>query len=120
MITIPIDGEDELLALWNVLAEAKFHDSPTKPEIQGSPYVASVSNRVYQLLIENLSEDKRHWFQENRTDHYVWPKLTKAAKLAQANSQMTPALRRKYLVDFAAPYLIKEDDISTLLDGRIT
>ncbi len=51
MINLELSDYWELLALHNVLMEAKFHDNPFKPEIQLSPHVQSLANKVFETLI---------------------------------------------------------------------
>ncbi len=51
MINLELADYWELLALHNVLMEAKFHDNPLKPEIQLSPHVQSLANKVFDTLI---------------------------------------------------------------------
>ena len=48
-----IDDERELYALWIALLEVKFHPDPEMPELQGSPFIANLANRVTDALIAN-------------------------------------------------------------------
>ncbi len=52
-INLEVASYWELLALHNVLMEAKFHTDPNKPEIQVSPHVKSLANKVFDALISS-------------------------------------------------------------------
>lgn len=41
-----ISDENELLALWRLVAEAKFHPDPEDTDLWGSPFVHSLSKRI--------------------------------------------------------------------------
>jgi hypothetical protein len=51
VLSLKLDDFWELLALHNLIMEAKFHDNPNKPEIQVSPYVSSIAEKVLEALI---------------------------------------------------------------------
>lgn len=43
----------ELMALWRLVAEAKFHGSPEDTDIWGSPYVRELSQRISDGLLRS-------------------------------------------------------------------
>lgn len=47
-----VSDEYELLALWRLVAEAKFQPEPEDADIWGSPYVHSLSKRIDDALFE--------------------------------------------------------------------
>jgi hypothetical protein len=47
-----VSDEHELLALWRLVAEAKFHPEPEDTDLWGSPYVRSLSQRIDDALLE--------------------------------------------------------------------
>ena len=46
-----VSDEYELLALWRLVAEAKFHPEPEDTDIWGSPYVRTLSQRIDDALL---------------------------------------------------------------------
>jgi hypothetical protein len=42
----------ELLALWRLVAEAKFHPAPEDADLWPSPYVESLARRIDEALLE--------------------------------------------------------------------
>jgi hypothetical protein len=47
-----IRDEHELLALWRLVAEAKFQSDPDDTDLWGSPYVHSLSKRIGEALLQ--------------------------------------------------------------------
>lgn len=46
----------ELVALWRLVAEAKFHENPEDTDIWGSPYVRQLSQRISDGLLRSYQE----------------------------------------------------------------
>jgi AMMECR1 domain-containing protein len=60
-----VSDEYELLALWRLVAEAKFHPTPEDTDIWGSPFVNALSKRVDEAIFERakrqgLEQERRH------------------------------------------------------------
>jgi hypothetical protein len=60
-----VSDEYELLALWRLVAEAKFHPDPYDTDLWGSPYVHSLSKRIDDALLEcaqikGMEQTQRH------------------------------------------------------------
>ena len=48
-----ISDPTELLALWRLVAEAKFSEAPDDCDLWGSPFVHSLANRISDALIKD-------------------------------------------------------------------
>jgi hypothetical protein len=65
-ITAPlfeVRDEYELLALWRLVAEAKFQSDPDDEDLWGSPYVHALSTRIGDALLQcasNKGDAMRH------------------------------------------------------------
>lgn len=46
----------ELLALWRLVAEAKFHENPEDTDLWGSPYVRALSQRISDALLQSYQD----------------------------------------------------------------
>ncbi|QFT13079.1 hypothetical protein [Vibrio sp. THAF190c] len=115
MINIELSDYWELLALHNVLMEAKFHENPFKPEIQLSPHVKSLTDKVFEALINTESPapgfDKAGWL--------TWRKATedrREVKLLLNKISSDPSWvhlnhseRAEYIQTFMSPLKIDED-----------
>lgn len=60
MALFSINDKEELLALFKTLMEAKFHHDPDSLEVQGSPIVARICERVAEALI-TTEEREYNW-----------------------------------------------------------
>lgn len=63
-----VADQNELEALWRVIAEAKFHPQPEDTDIWDSPYVHSLSMRVADALLDCA----RHTSVERAQRHLSW------------------------------------------------
>ena len=52
-----VSNEYELLALWRLVAEAKFQPDPDDTDLWGSPYVHALSKRIDEAILQ-ISKDK--------------------------------------------------------------
>ena len=58
-----VRNEYELLALWRLVAEAKFQSDPDDADLWGSPYVHALSRRIGDALLQcadNKGDAVRH------------------------------------------------------------
>jgi hypothetical protein len=63
-----VSDEYELLALWRLVAEAKFQPEPEDTDIWGSPFVHSLSKRIDDALFECAKSKGA----ENAQRHLAW------------------------------------------------
>ena len=115
MINIELSDYWELLALHNVLMEAKFHENPFNLGIQLSPHVKSLTDKVFEALINTDAPasgfDKAGWLE--------WRKATKdrrEVKLLLNKISSDPiwvdlnhSERAEYIQTFMSPLKIEKD-----------
>ncbi|HEU4557171.1 MAG TPA: hypothetical protein VFS20_04950 [Longimicrobium sp.] len=111
-MTLTITDQTELYALYRALMEAKFHESPNAPEVQGSPYVASVVHRVVDALIEaeEAASNARavaKWRDWRRGEQHDWLRRFVLARLAE-HPQLTPEQRDKHVRALTAPLIVDD------------
>ena len=56
MALFSVTNPTELLALWRLIAEAKFQANPDDTDLWGSPYVNELSGRVCDALLQQYRE----------------------------------------------------------------
>ncbi len=104
----------ELLALHNVLMEAKFHENPFKPEIQHSPYVQNIANKVFEALVNSEFTanglDKASWlsWREADKDRREVILLINKISTEPSWSDMSKDERIEYIRIFMAPLILEE------------
>ena len=64
-----VDDPVELLALWRLVAEAKFQVDPDDQDLWGSPYVHALAQRISDAL---LSHYEAHEDLQAATAHRQW------------------------------------------------
>jgi len=109
VINLELSDYWELLALHNVLMEAKFHDNPLKPEIQLSPHVQSLANKVFDTLIRveapapGFSSDAwMNWREASKDRREVQVLLNKISS-DQNWINLNQSERVEYIETFMAP-----------------
>ncbi|GMM90618.1 hypothetical protein [Vibrio fortis] len=115
MINIELSDYWELLALHNVLMEAKFNENPFKPEIQLSPHVKRLTDKVFEALIN--TEAPAQGF--DKAGRLTWRKATedrREVKLLLNKISSDPSWvhlnhseRAEYIQTFMSPLKIDED-----------
>ena len=111
-MTLTLSDRMELYALHRALMEAKFHASPDAPEVQASPYVATVAHRVLDALIqaEEAASNARAaagWRDWRRGEQHDWLRRFVLARLAE-HPQLTPRQRDEYVRTLAAPLIVDD------------
>ena len=117
----------ELLALHRALMEAKFHPNPEHREIQGSPFVARIAERVVDALIQyEISERNKtagdswiSWRDATKHDlclNVVRQRLAETSRIIWDN--MTSDARRAYVRDLLSPLIAGDDLIGNLIDEK--
>jgi hypothetical protein len=108
-----VSDEYELLALWRLVAEAKFQPEPEDADIWGSPYVHSLSKRIDDALLEcaksrSVEEAQRHLsWRASLESNVVLPVVKKNLKNDAASAQWktwTMDQKIAYLRGCVAPF----------------
>lgn len=107
----------ELLALHKALLEAKFHRDPDNSMVAGSPFIASISKRTVELLIEiDMSKDlskKESWERvlniKNQGDR--WEVALEYAEESNDWDKFTDERRIKYVEYLLSPHIYTEEDV---------
>jgi len=114
VINLELSDYWELLALHNVLMEAKFHENPLKPEIQLSPHVQSLANKVFETLISVEAPapgfDRNGWLswrEASKDRREVQMLLNKISSDANWGN-LCQSERVKYIQTFMAPLKLSE------------
>ena len=113
----------ELLALHRALMEAKFAEDPNDQDIQGSPLIANLANRVVETLIEvekrrGMSQTDERWMNwriatKNRRE---WRVTEEYIRRTSAWQRWTEKEKRTYVKDILSPLIIKDELLSELLE----
>lgn len=88
-----VSDEYELLALWRLVAEAKFHPDPEDTDLWGSPFVHSLSKRIDDALLEcaklkDVEHARRHLsWRASLESNVVLPVVKKKLKDDAASAQ---------------------------------
>lgn len=110
-----VSDEYELLALWRLVAEAKFHSDPEDTDLRGSPFVHSLSKRIDDALFEcaklrGLEAAQRHLsWRDSLESNIVLSAVKKNLKIDAAAVQWkTRTMDEKiaYLRGWVAPFEI--------------
>ena len=120
MFQIEFDDYYELLALHRTIMSAKFCENPLIKEVQGSPYVAKVSFKVFDSLVNSLlavgkvhEADKWRQWQVADMNRDETPLM-----LEMLNSDAMKSLniddRRSFIENFMAPLLLEQDLLNEL------
>lgn len=120
----------ELLALWRLVAEAKFQSDPDDRDLWGSPYVHALATRIAKAMLDdhqNMGDQdaiERHvrW-KQSLPNNVVLPTI-KANLLRDASEKWWLAMSKEekvaYVRGCVAPFEPNDDFISTLLQDAET
>lgn len=117
----------ELLALHRALMEAKFHPNPESREIQGSPFVARIAERVVDALIQNeISEGRKGtadswtaWRDAAKHDRCLSVAKQRLAETSKSIwESMASDARRAYVRDLLSPLIADDGLIGRLVDEK--
>jgi len=120
-----VSDEIELLALWRLVAEAKFQENPDDTDLWGSPYVHSLATRIAQAMlafyVENEDFDAierhKHWL-ASLPDNVILPVVTsKLRKDASTNwwSVQSQTAKISYVRGCVAPFEPSDEFIKKLI-----
>jgi hypothetical protein len=120
-----ISDPTELLALWRLVAEAKFQATPDDADLWGSPFVHSLANKISDAMMDayrvsgKLDDVERHqqWL-KSLPNNIVLP-VVKAQLKRDAQSRQWPVSYQEkvtYVRGCVAPFLASEDFIRQLID----
>ena len=118
MTQVVVSEYGELLALHRVFMELHFLMAPNDRDIIGSTFVANVSHRVLDAIIENdentgrshVAEQWRKWRRLDRTRR-EWPLLIQQLLLIEEWQAMTLELKRETIRCHASPFELDIDEV---------
>lgn len=115
----------ELLALWRLVAEAKFQAAPDDTDLWGSPFVHSLANKISDAMLDayrasgKLDDVERHqqWL-KSLPNNIVLPVVKAQLKQDARGRQWPMSYQEKaaYVRGCIAPFLVSEDFIRQLID----
>lgn len=120
-----IHNEIELLALWRLVAEAKFQVAPDDADLWGSPYVHQLSQRIADSLLAayeargDFDAARRHrLWRKSTEENVVWPvvvsNLRRDAKLDWWKS-FSDDEKVTYVIGCIAPFELSSERIGKLI-----
>ena len=115
-----------LLALHNVLMEAKFSEKPKKKEIISSPFVANLANKVCDILEDKYKPSRMDILRKRPPEYNAWKEWRENPCMDQLSSHilrhspeewMTWESTQKevWLKNVLAPYKLAGLEIQELL-----
>lgn len=115
----------ELLALWRLIAEAKFHENPEDTDLWRSPFVHSLSRKISDAMLESYrlagkyGDVERHeqWL-NSLPDNVVLPAVkAKLKRDAQGRHwPLTYEAKAAYVEGCIAPFLATNEFIRQMID----
>ncbi len=115
-----INDHNELLAMLRAIMEAKFEHS-LNSEIVGSPYLASVANRIVDALIKIEKErgefSSRKWENWRKIDsrRREWKLIRKRIKAVAQWGDWSVSERGKFLDLLLSPLVVGNEDRERIL-----
>ena len=121
-----VTDEAELRVLLKALIEAKFHPAPECREIQGSPYVASLCERVVEAIAGceeskgkfGNAERTRAWYREGRNESVLRAVRRQIAE--HANTKLWLEWPTEKRADFVrvllSPYVADDGLVNELIE----
>ncbi len=115
----------EIYALYRALIEAKFSSAPRDTDIQGSPFVASVANKVMDALIQKERDRGREdfaraWEAKRQMDPDAYPDLWRIALKGVEGFHAWLGWSREQKADFAAillsPFVASDDVLRRFIE----
>lgn len=110
-----VSDEYELLALWRLVAEAKFQSDPDDTDLWGSPYVHALSKRIGDALLHcanNKGGAVRHLeWRASLESNVVLPVVKKNLQRDAANAAwkaFSPNEKIAYLRGCVAPFEVSD------------
>jgi hypothetical protein len=101
------------------ICEAKFHEKPVRNEVQGSPILATTAHKVFDLLISEAPTEKQSidWTNHRQlgTNYMIYPSVIRICRDYFSKNDLTDGQKQKFIHDVAAPYLVPEPLIKSIL-----
>lgn len=121
-----VENHFDLLTLHRIILEAKFCDAPNDTDVSMSPQVAKMSIKVVNELIEgliksgNTSEVEgwqawRNSLHERPRELNIIRSNIKKLVLDGVWSELSEVEQKEAVIEFAAPFLLSEEQISELM-----
>jgi hypothetical protein len=113
-----IEDYFELLALNKALFEARFREKPICAEVQGSPFLADIHNRLIETLIATEREQGKQleWSEWRRWRNRVIEKQQVEQIIKHAHWQQFSAHQKLAFVQvLIAPFIVDEEEMNALI-----
>ena len=117
-MNLHIENFYELNALWAAIMEAKFHDDPDKPEVQGSPFVSNVAERVLELMIEHGPDELRDFpnYLEIDKSSLMFEKVISQVERYKTKFESFEEIEN-YIFEYLRPFSIKSSVLKEVYAG---
>ncbi len=120
-----VEDPNELLALWRLVAEAKFQSAPDDTDLWGSPYVHALAQRISDALLRSRAaagkldavETHKRWV-ESLPNNVVLPVIQAKLKIDAETSWWLGATHEQklaYVRGCVAPFQPSPDFLEGLL-----
>lgn len=93
-----VEDPTELLALWRLVAEAKFQPDPDDADLWGSPYVHALAQRISDALLLSYETSGE---QQAAETHTVWVR-------SLPNNVVLPIVKAQLKRDAATPWWLRQ------------
>ncbi|WP_143132985.1 hypothetical protein [Pseudoduganella namucuonensis] len=122
---LEISDPIELLALWRLVAEAKFQENPDDIDLWGSPFVHSLARKISDAMLEayriagKSGDVERHLQWLNSLPNNVVLPTVKAQLKRDAQSRDWPSAfeeKAAYVEGCIAPFLATKEFVRQLID----
>jgi hypothetical protein len=113
-----IEDSYELIALTKALFEARFHENPDCAEVQGSPFLAAIHNRLIGALIgsERGQEKQSEWKEWRQWRNRVIEREQVEQIIKRVTWTTLSAPQKIALVQcLIAPFVANEEEINALI-----
>ncbi len=116
---LEINDHYELIALNKALFEARFHENPDHPEVQGSPLVAAIHNRLIDTLISHEKEqaNQSRWQEWRQWRNRVMERKRVEQIIRRTDwAQLSAAHKEDFIRILVAPFIVNEEEVRTLIN----
>ena len=109
----------ELLALHKVFMEAKYNESPENYDVQGSPIVEGLYERVFELLLSTCSEKEQQswkdWRKLETHEHRIPVLKSRLKAIHSSNWPKKTEGKEAYIKSLVSPLIPSENQINELV-----
>jgi hypothetical protein len=120
-----VSESNELLALWRLVAEAKFQPNPEDPDLWGSPYVHALARNIAKALLSSYEaqgdaaavEAHKRWV-SSLPNNIVLPTVRSHLKRDAASawwSEQSEEQKLEYVRGCIAPFEVDEGFLKGLI-----